>query len=68
MMATTITVYGNTLNPTDYQRVCEAWQQAREPITVQFIFPPSHVFFECDDTIVQSTATVLPLEGETQLA
>lgn len=63
-MATIITVYGNTLSATDYQRVCRAWEQAREPITVQFIFPPSYALFEQDDIIVQSTATVLPLDEE----
>lgn len=66
-MATIITVYGNTLSPTDYQRVCEEWQRAQQPITVQFIFPPSQALFEQDDIIVQSTATVLPLDEE-QLA
>jgi hypothetical protein len=63
-METTIIVYGNTLSATDYQRVCDAWRQARQPITVQFIFPPSHVFFDRDATTVDGTAVRIPLPGE----
>jgi hypothetical protein len=64
-METTIIVYGNTLSATDYQRVCDAWRQARQPITVQFIFPSSaHIVFEQDETIVDGTLTALPLAGE----
>jgi hypothetical protein len=63
-METTIIVYGNTLSATDYQRVCEAWRQARQPITVQFIFPSAHALFGQDEIIVDGTATRIPLTEE----
>jgi hypothetical protein len=48
MEATTIRIHGNTLTAEDYQRVCSAWQQARQPITVCFELQ-SEVLFEQDD-------------------
>lgn len=63
MEATTIRIHGNTLTAEDYQRVCSAWQQARQPITVCFELQ-SEVLFEQDEHIVESTATVLPLSKE----
>jgi hypothetical protein len=63
MEATTIRIHGNTLTAEDYQRVCSAWQQARQPITVCFELQ-SEVLFEQDEHIVEGTVTVLPLPGE----
>lgn len=65
-METIITVYGNTLSAEDYERVRRAWLAARHPITVRFIFPASPVFFDCDETIVDGTATRIPLTEEVQ--